>query len=60
LYASNIISVVKSKKMRWVRHAARMGQMINAHNILVGNMMGRDPSKDLDVGGRMLVWILGK
>jgi hypothetical protein len=37
-----------------------MGQMINAHNILVGNMMGRDPSKDLDVGGRMLVWILGK
>jgi len=36
LYASpNIVRMVKSK-MRWVEHVARMGEIRNAYNILVG------------------------
>jgi hypothetical protein len=37
LYTSpNIIRVIKSRRMRWVRHVAHMGDMRNACNILVG------------------------
>jgi hypothetical protein len=28
--------VIKSRRMRWVGHTARMGEMRNAYNILVG------------------------
>jgi hypothetical protein len=31
-----IIRVIKSKRMRWAEHVARMGEMRNANNILVG------------------------
>jgi hypothetical protein len=38
-----------------------MGEMRNAHSILVGNLKGRDHLKDLDVDGRIILeWILGK
>jgi len=37
LYASrNIIRVIKSRKMRWVGHTARMGEIRKAYNTLVG------------------------
>jgi hypothetical protein len=37
LYASpNIIRVIKSRRMRWAVHVARMGEMRNAHNVLDG------------------------
>ena len=37
LYSSpNIIRVIKSRKMRWVRHVARMGQKINAYRLSAG------------------------
>jgi hypothetical protein len=37
LYASqNIIRVMKSRRMIWVRHVALMGGMRNAYKILVG------------------------
>jgi hypothetical protein len=36
LHASpNIITVIKSRRMRWAEHIARMGEMRNAYNILV-------------------------
>jgi hypothetical protein len=38
--------------MIWSGNAARMEQMKNAYKILVGNLKGRDHSKDLDVDGR--------
>jgi len=44
LYAStNIIRVIKSKRIRWVGHVARMGEMKNAYNILVGKPEGKGP-----------------
>jgi hypothetical protein len=42
LYASqNISRVTKSRRMRFVGHVARMGEMRNAYNILVGKPEGK-------------------
>jgi hypothetical protein len=41
LYASPIIiRVIKSRRIRWIGHVACMGEMRNAHNILVGKPEG--------------------
>jgi hypothetical protein len=37
LYVSVIIRVVKSRRMRWAGHAARMGEMRNANTNLFGS-----------------------
>jgi hypothetical protein len=37
LYSSpNIIRMIKSRRMRWAGHVARMGETRNAYRILVG------------------------
>jgi hypothetical protein len=36
----NIIRVMKPRRMREAGHVARMGEMINAHKILVGKYEG--------------------
>jgi hypothetical protein len=37
LYSSpNIIGMIKSKRMRWTGHVARMGETRNVYTILVG------------------------
>jgi len=42
LYPSpNIISVIKSRRIRWARHVARVGEIGNAYNILVGKPEGK-------------------
>jgi hypothetical protein len=44
LYSSpNVIRVIKSKRMRWVGHVARMGEGRGAYRILVGRPEGRGP-----------------
>jgi hypothetical protein len=44
LYAPpNIIRVIKSRTMRWTEHVARMLEMRNAYNILVGKPEGKSP-----------------
>jgi hypothetical protein len=44
LYASqNIIRVIKSRRMRWVGHVTRMGEVRNACKILVGKYEGKGP-----------------
>jgi hypothetical protein len=43
LYASpNVVSVIKSKRIKWVGHAAHMGQM-NTYKILVRKPEGKRP-----------------
>jgi hypothetical protein len=43
LYSSlSLISMVKSKTMRWAGHVARMGKR-NAFRLLVGNPQGTGP-----------------
>jgi hypothetical protein len=53
LYSSpSIIKLMKSRRMRWAGHVARMEEKRNAYRILVGK-----PSQD--VGGfTILKWIL--
>jgi hypothetical protein len=44
LYSSpSIVSVIKARRMRWVGHVARMGEVRGAYNILVGRPEGRRP-----------------
>src|SRR5215475_13020967 len=39
----NIVSVVKSRRMRWVGHVARMGEDRGVHRVLVGRPEGKRP-----------------
>jgi len=41
LYASPYVRVVKSRRIRWVGYVARVGEIRNACNILVGKPEGR-------------------
>jgi hypothetical protein len=44
LYSSpNIIQAIKSRRMRWAGHVARMGEKRGAYRILVGRPEGRRP-----------------
>jgi hypothetical protein len=44
LYSSpNIVRVVKSRRMRWAGHVARMGEGRGAYRVLVGRPEGRRP-----------------
>jgi hypothetical protein len=44
VYSSpSIIRVIKSRRMRWAEHAARMGERRNAYRILVGKPEGKRP-----------------
>jgi hypothetical protein len=44
LYPSpNIIRVIKSRRMTWAGHVARMGQERGTYQILVGRPKGRQP-----------------
>jgi hypothetical protein len=44
LYSSpNIIRMIKSRRMRWAEHVARMGETRNAYRILVGKPEGKIP-----------------
>ena len=44
LYCSpNIIRVIKSRRMRWAGHVARMGEGRRVHRVLVGKPEGKRP-----------------
>jgi hypothetical protein len=44
LYSSpNIIRVIKSRRLRWAGHVARMGERRGAYRALVGKPKGRRP-----------------
>jgi hypothetical protein len=59
LYSSpDIIRQVKSRRMRWTGHVARMGEERKVYKVLVGKPEGKRP---LGVGGKMeSEWILGR
>jgi hypothetical protein len=44
LYSSpSIIRIIKSQRMRWAGHLARMGEKRNAYSLLVGKPEGKRP-----------------
>ena len=56
LYSSpNIVRVIKSRRMRWAGHVARMGE---ERGVLVGKPEGKRPLGDLGVVGWIILgWI---
>jgi hypothetical protein len=54
LYSSpDIIREIKSRRMRWAGHVARMGGGRNVYRVLEGKPEGRNHLKDQGVKGRM-------
>jgi hypothetical protein len=54
----NIIRVIKSRRMRWAGHVARMGKKRGAYRILMGILEGRHHLGDPGVDGRIILkWI---
>ena len=69
-YSPNIVRVIKSRRMRWTGHVARMDEESRVYRVLVGEPEGRRPlgrprrrwvdniRTDLqDVGCRYMDWI---
>jgi hypothetical protein len=65
LYLSpDIIRQIKSRRMRWVGHVARMGEGRNTYRLLVGKLEGKRPFERprhrWDQNGlRQVVWVGG-
>ena len=56
LYSSpNVVPVIKSRRIRWVGHVARMGERRGLYRVLVGKPEGKRP-----LGGIILRWIFRK
>ena len=43
LYSPNIVRVVKSRRMRWAGHVARMGEGRGVYRVLVGKQERKRP-----------------
>jgi hypothetical protein len=48
----SIIRIIKSRRMRWAGHVARMGEKRNVYRLLVGKPEGKRP-----LGGLRRKWI---
>jgi len=60
-FLPNIVRVVKTRRMRWAGHVARMGVGRVVHRVLVGKPEGKSPLGRPDVDGRIILrCIFGK
>jgi len=59
LYSSpNIVRVIKSRRMRWAGHVARMGEERGVYRVVVGKPEGKSHWGDLGVDGWIILgWI---
>ena len=62
LYSSpNIIRVIKSRRMKWAGHVARVGEWKGAYRAWWGNLRERDHLGDPGLDGRIILrWIFRK
>jgi hypothetical protein len=51
----NIIRVIKSRRMRWAVHVARMGVRVGAYILLVRRLEGTRSLGKLGLGGRIIL-----
>jgi hypothetical protein len=55
------VQVIKSKRVRWAVHVARIGDGRGVYRVLVGNLGERDHCGDPGVDGRIILrWIFKK
>jgi hypothetical protein len=54
--------VIKSRRIRWAGHIARMGEKKNAYKVLAEkNLKETDHSKELNVDGKIILeWVFRK
>jgi hypothetical protein len=46
LYSSpSIIKIIKSRRMRWTGHVARMGEKMNAYRLINGKARGKETTR---------------
>ena len=56
LYSSpNTIRVIKSRRMRWAKHVACMGENRNSYRICLGSLKNRHYSEDLGIDVRIIL-----
>jgi len=61
LYSSNIVRVIKSRRMRWAGHVAHMGEGRGCTGFWWENLGERDHLGDPGVDGRIIIrWLLRK
>jgi hypothetical protein len=54
----NIFLVIESRRMKWVRHVAHMGDRTGANRVLWGDVMERHHLEDVDLDGMIILkWI---
>jgi hypothetical protein len=53
LYCSPNIRVIRSRRMIWPGHVARVGDRRGAYSVLVGGPEGKNHFQDLDLDGRI-------
>jgi hypothetical protein len=54
-----IVRAIKSRRMRWAVHVARMGEGRGVYRFWLGGQKGRDHWEDLGAGRRIiLIWSL--
>ena len=59
--SSNIFRISKSRRVKWVRHVARMGDRKGIYRVMVGNLRKRGHLEDPGVDGRIILrWIFRK
>jgi hypothetical protein len=51
----DIIRVIKSMRMRWIRPVTRMREMRTSYAILVGKFEEKDHMEDVGVGRRIIL-----
>jgi hypothetical protein len=44
-FLPGIIGIIKSRRMRWAGHVARVGEERNAYRLLVGNQEGKETTR---------------
>ena len=56
----NIVRVIKSRRMRWTGHVARILEKINVHRVLMGKLEGKSPFGNPSVGWEDIVKLVLK
>ena len=55
MYSPNIVRVIKSRRMSWAEHVARIGERRGVYRVLVWKPEGKNHLEDTGVNGRIIL-----